>query len=386
MQEFAVPLWLRYRKIVLFGGIALLAIAGGIRLKNEYWRLLFDTTWLGANDLTTFYNAVRGWFSGENIYAQPRSAAAYPPATFVMLWPLLGWLDFLSARWFFALLTIPALILLSSFFIAHSDATSRMEKALVALIPLSANATGVTIGNGQITLFVLVALLYAFAQQEAGAHWMLTAILLVIALMKPSIALAFVWLFLLLRPALKQGIVIAGIYLLLTVFALQFQRFEFIPVLKGWMARSAQVALEGGPSAYGNLHTWLSTAGLDAWILPASLVAFLGLGAWIFRHRDADVWILAAVTGIFARLWTYHRIYDDLLILLPMIALFRIAKKDSNFTAGLLLALSVILNLARLNNISPLRYQILTTLHVVLWVALFLFFHYSARKGAYNNR
>jgi hypothetical protein len=378
--------WSRYRKIALLAGIVLLAVAGAIRLTNEYSRLLFNTTWFGANDLTTFYNAVHGWFSGQDIYAQPRSAAAYPPATFVMLWPLLGWLNFSSARLFFALLTIPALVLLVVRVIADSGATSRLEKTLVALIPLSMNATGVTIGNGQITLFILVALIYAFAQQQKQSHWMLTAILFVIALMKPSIAIAFAWLFLLLRPTLKQVLVITGIYLLFTVFAMRFQQFEFLPVLEGWMARSAQVALEGGPSAYGNLHTWLSAIGLDAWIVAASLLAFLALGAWIFTYRNADVWILAGVTGIFARIWTYHRIYDDLLILLPIIALFRITKRHSSIAAGLLLAFAVILNLARLNNISPLRYQVLTTLHVMLWIALFLFLHHSARKGAYINR
>jgi hypothetical protein len=40
-----------------------------------------------------------------------------------------------------------------------------------------------------------------------------------------------------------------------------------------------------------------------------------------------DLWLLLGVTAIVARLWTYHRRYDDLLLLLPMITLFRITKQ-----------------------------------------------------------
>jgi hypothetical protein len=46
------------------------------------------------------------------------------------------------------------------------------------------------------------------------------------------------------------------------------------------------------------------------------------------------LWLLLGVTALVARFWTYHRWYDDLLILLPMIALFRIAQQRPSADVG----------------------------------------------------
>ena len=44
-----------------------------------------------------------------------------------------------------------------------------------------------------------------------------------------------------------------------------------------------------------------------------SLILLGGLGAWVYRFRRVDVWLLIGVSAVIARLWTYHRTYDDLL-------------------------------------------------------------------------
>jgi hypothetical protein len=51
------------------------------------------------------------------------------------------------------------------------------------------------------------------------------------------------------------------------------------------------------------------------------------------------------VAALIARLWIYHRLYDDLLIIFPMIALLRIARQGTSsdnmdVKAGVLLFLS----------------------------------------------
>ena len=71
---------------------------------------------------------------------------------------------------------------------------------------------------------------------------------------------------------------------------------------------------------------------------------WLVLGFWIYRHRDADLWVLLGVAAIVACFWTYHRSYDDVL-LLPMVALFLMAKGGSSL-AGVLLGAAVLLSLA----------------------------------------
>ena len=60
------------------------------------------------------------------------------------------------------------------------------------------------------------------------------------------------------------------------------------------------------------------------WNLPASLLLFFALGAFVYRHRTADPWILLGVAGIVTRIWAYHRVYDDVLVLPALLALARV--------------------------------------------------------------
>ena len=100
-----------------------------------------------------------------------------------------------------------------------------------------------------------------------------------------------------------------------------------------------------------NVHIWLATLGLEKWIFSASLVILLILGLWNYCYRHIDLWILLGVTAYVARFWTYHRWYDDALIVLPMVTLFRIAKQGptylgGNVMAGVLLAVTLMVMLA----------------------------------------
>ena len=105
-----------------------------------------------------------------------------------------------------------------------------------------------------------------------------------------------------------------------------------------------------GQRGEANLQAWLANLGLKQWAFPAAALLLATLGVWTYLHRHADFWLLVGVTALAARLWTYHRWYDDLLILLPMVALFRIAKTGasdgSDILAGVLLAITVLAMLA----------------------------------------
>jgi hypothetical protein len=67
--------------------------------------------------------------------------------------------------------------------------------------------------------------------------------------------------------------------------------------------------------------------GLEGWVSLGSIMLMVCLGVWVYINRHADMWILLGVSGIIVRLWTYHRMYDDVLIFLPMIALYRIIRQ-----------------------------------------------------------
>ena len=79
------------------------------------------------------------------------------------------------------------------------------------------------------------------------------------------------------------------------------------------------------------------------------LVGAAGLLGWCWWRRR-DLWLLAGVAAIVARLWAYHRWYDDLLLWLPLVALWRLsaAAQDARWrvAAGGLFGLTLLSTLA----------------------------------------
>jgi len=308
--------------------IVLMAILAVQRLAYGFWRLLWSTEPTGAIDLKLFNHLVHAWFLDEPIYARFHNAT-YPPASYVILWPFLGWLEITPARWLWAVTTVPVLAWLACLVVRESRASTRLECAFLVLMLLSNYATEITIGNGQLILHLLPPLMAAVLLLARGrACWridLFVALLFLIALAKPSLAIPFFWLVLFVPGRLRPALLIAGGYVGLTLFAAAYQTVGLAELMRGWLERSSENVITHG---YANLHMWLGSVGLERWMGPASALALVALGYWTYRHRHSDIWVLLGVTALVARLWTYHTLYDDLLIVLPLVTLYRMARDD----------------------------------------------------------
>lgn len=134
-----------------------------------------------------------------------------------------------------------------------------------------------------------------------------------------------------------------------------------------------------------NLHALLTDVGLEKWIALGSGIVFAALGVWTFYYRHADRWVLIAVAALIARMWTYHRVYDDMLLLLPEVALFRIAKQSlsarQSVIAGTLLGLTAIAMLCPgwLLEEPRQRAWIWNSTDVMLWLLLLAYLMSYAR-------
>ena len=123
-------------------------------------------------------------------------------------------------------------------------------------------------------------------------------------------------------------------------------------LIRDLLIRGSFVGIRGSETGnVANLHIWLNRIGLAEWNLPVTLAVLTALGFWIYRHRRVEPWVLLGVTAYIARMTAYHRWYDDMLILLPMVALFRIARERSaessaGIIAGTLLAATMLASLA----------------------------------------
>jgi hypothetical protein len=253
-------------------------------------------------------------------------------------------------------------------------------------------ATGATIGNGQLMVHILPALLAGLLLLDRKeASWrndLLATLLLLFALVKPNAVVPFFWIVAFVPRRLRPIMLVTAAYALLTIFAVSFQETGLLTTLHDWSAQSMGVSEWASVDlSHGNLHNWLAAFGLEKWNFLASMALLLLLGAWTFWHRDADIWVLAAVAGIVARLWTYHGWYDDLLILPAMISLFRFVNKDHDVLAfGLLgVTLSVMIAPGMQYLLPPPYNQIGMGFQVLVWLGLLAFLVQRAWRDKNRN-
>jgi hypothetical protein len=180
----------------------------------------------------------------------------------------------------------------------------------------------------------------------------LAASLVLFSLVKPSVSVPFFWIVLFTPGRIRPALLVCVAYLALTLIAAAFQDAGVIVLMEQWLSSSAQTSMVSSRKlSTWDLHVLLGALGWKELVTPVTLLVLCGLGLWVYRHRRIEPWILIGVTGIVARLWTYHGWYDDLLILLPMIALFRWIKQRPgvdgySLLAGALLGTTLALTLA----------------------------------------
>ena len=352
-----------------------------MKLGQEYHRLLFASDVTAAIDLRNFHDFTTAWFAGRPVYQEFRHAP-YPPATFVLLYPFVGWLDFDDARWLWASTSALALGWLACRFVTAAQVSTRPEAMLVALLLPAMNATGVTVGNGQLGLHVVAALVMAATMppsgrsRRLGGHDLAVAGCYAFALVKPSIAAPFVWLLLFSERGFRRMVLAAGCYLAATWLALQFQTLPLDGLVPDMVANGRRLATAEG---YANIDAWFVAVGMADRAPVVSILVLAALGGWILAHRNTDLWVRIGVTAIVARLWMYHWHYDDLLVVLPMIALFRIAKMhprhDVAAAAGVLFAINIpaTLLLARWQEAASFAGWLFVWGHPIVWVCDLVF-------------
>jgi hypothetical protein len=335
---------------------------------------------------------VKAWFRGEPVYGAV-ATAVYPPASYAILWPLVGWLGHTPARWLYAFTAAAAMAWLVPLLVRVSGANSRLERVMIGLIPLCVYATGATIGNGQIIVHIMPGLitgLLLLCRGSSGlAKDMLGSFLVAVALVKPSVTAPFLWLVLFVPGRLRPALLTACGYVGITALAISFQESDLLSLIGAFSMGTERmlVSAEALKYSHTNLQSWLPPLGLGEWIPATSLALFGGLGVWTFLHRRCDVWLLTGVAALVARFWIFHGWYDDLLVVLPLITLFRDAKsggsrKADPWVAGVLFAATLLTLMAPGGlYLFPRPWnQVYVAGQTVVWLAVLVFLLVQARR------
>lgn len=382
--------WYCTRRESLFKiAIGLMSFFTVLRLVYEFWRLLLDQKRNGAIDLRIMHRWVNLWFAGKSLHE-----LNFLPATYTILWPFTGWLSFESARWLWAILYIVSLVWFISIVIAETGIEKREEIIFAVLFILSIYPTGITIGNGQVILFLLPAILTAVSikgEHESDiAKDIFISLLFLFSSLKITVTAPFYLISLITQRAFRPLIIAACGYIILTYIAISFHDTGLIMTLKFWLVDSSALATRGG---YANLHIWLGNLGLKQLIFPFSFVFISAFGIWLLIFRNIDIWIQLGVAAIIARIWTYHRLYDDILIVVPMITIFRIVKnnqlsRNESLAAELLILVSW-LGLLSPGSILLLPFPLGTlfrTGQAIIWISMLIFLFYYAYKLKKTDR
>lgn len=374
--------WQRHRGRLLPSLVCLMATAAVLKLPRDFYRLVWDTGYHGAIDLKLIRLYVLNWFSGGT------RITFYPPAAYVLLWPLVGWCPVPVARWIWAITSVLALTGSVILMLRITNAKTTWERWFVALLLLSLVGTAATIGNGQLILHLLPAILGSVLILECGhATWvgdLAVAALMTWVLMKPTVGAPFFWVFLFVWKRLRPALLIVTLYCAVTLFACAFRHESVFELLRRFVI-SSSVGAAWYPSTR-NIHALLADLDLREWGAVASLTVLVGLGVWTYLNRRADPWLLVGVAALVARMWTYHRIYDDVLIVLAEVALFRVATRDLSADrrtlAGFLLGLTALAMLCpgTLVEDPDRSIWIFRSGQVVWWLVVLGFLMYFARE------
>lgn len=318
--------WQRHGRIVKGLAVAYLAVAAIGKLRYALPHLLRDVDSRSAWDLKYRFNEVREWFAGNPVYGVV-DGAVYPPASHAILWPLMGWVPLDTARLLWAISTLAGAAAIGWLAYRVTEPAEPRDRLLVAGLAFAAYPTQISIFIGQMGVHVVALAAWgALLLIVARPRWWLDAlagVCLAAALVKPTLSLPIVVAALIAGRRPRPALMLALAYAALTLVAVAFQPTGLFTLVREWLAVAGERVpiMDGVP----NIHMLLAWAGLRGWMTPASLVILAAMGGWMWRHRQTDPLILVGIAAIVARIWAHSTLYDDVLLLLPAIVLFRIA-------------------------------------------------------------
>ncbi len=290
---------------------------------------------------------------------------AYPPWTYI-LGSVIFWPDWPAVRWWTALLNWLSLALVGAWAYRSARPSGRGGAMVTALICLACSNNLTNLMLGQLAIVVLAFLVAALLLDEAG-HDVLSGVCLGMATIKPTITVPFL-LIPLVRGRWKSLMTAVALVAAASGFVWLKTGVGTLEMLQQMTAVAEQVEmLKGEPG----LITWLISMGMKVSVaskVTAGLsLALCALMLCVLRHRPVGV--LYAVAAVTAQLWTHHKGYDEVVVLLMTVPLVSAALIHGKSWALLAVSAAVVVANLQLgmSHVIP-SIGVRVAIQTVLWV------------------
>ncbi|NBV41737.1 DUF2029 domain-containing protein [bacterium] len=310
------------RKLLLFVPLILLAILSctiGIRNALTGPNASFDFQWdparmviLKVNPYTSSFWPLERQIQILGSQIPDQMLGTMLPSSTALLVPyaFLPW-NVATNLWLITnlVLTVGFLVLAFQF----APGLSKWQKIAIATLFVGSTSWRVLIGNGQHSLFSITFFLWAYLISAQSP--ILSGVLLAFGLYKYNLIAPLCLLFIL-RNRTKPILVATTIHVALTAIVSFWLDVSPIRLVRQTFTNMTLLQSEG----------WIDVPALTGHFLSPQLIygAVLGVGigicylGWVNRHQKNDL-IILSIMSIFSLLCSYHRIYDFILLLFPLI-------------------------------------------------------------------
>jgi hypothetical protein len=346
-----------HRKILFFS-IAIFSLLAALYVGRGLQQLVIISE--GAKDLRTNWDELRLVLHHANPYDVADTASPYPPFTYpanlALLWP-----PWPVVRWYFALVSLGCLGFVARWAYRVAAWHDNWLASTLAMSILATSAISTGLGLGQNAILYTALLVLALQLRERGWNGS-SGFVLGITLSKISLAMPFLLPFFFRRD--WRVLIAAGMYVVgATAVVCIWLNASPVELIQQWIQRAEKFACVD----YG----------------PASLICHLGFPANTV-NRICEATVIAGATAIFARLrglslvtlfglaagigrlWTYHRLYDNFVLVILLVAIGDAYLRRKQWQLGVaMLAVGSTLWLPP----KMAEIEIIQVLHVTLWGA-----------------
>lgn len=312
------------RRLVLACAIALFALGTAYQVKGSIDLIAGDTP-SSAVDLKNRDMEQQFFMAGTNPH--DRMVGSQPPWAY-QFGQLLVWPPWPAVRAYFAVLNVLAMAFLLVWIYqqAHDVVIEGRLLLMAAVFAFGGLCTATEVG--QISLLVTALLAGALWCDRTGHHYW-CGVLVALAMIKPTIAAPFA-LALLVAGRYRAAGAAAAYGAIATAITWAVTRTSPLTMLEQLASHSAGYITDGtfGPV---DLAAWLgATPAAMVW-MPL-LLAVPGLVLMAVVRPSLP--LCFAVATVWARLWTYHKSYDDVMLIFVMVPLGVLAFGRARSTAA----------------------------------------------------